>query len=292
MVRHSDAQSGGPGAIMVRDDIKPLQPDHFLHDMFVHTRGLAEKDLSLALGLGETNGVDLPLAEIALQNLAAGLGVPHSTRRSDHGRTAPQGPREDERGLRLGHAGHARRFFALTVDHLFGTIWTRDGLSMRDRRMMLLTVLTALNQEALLEVQLNAVLSNGELTVEELKEISIFITHYVGFPLGSKLDGAVHRSRQKRKKERRRGAARDKKDNVNDAVHMYARKDLMTSRYAALSREELATLVPELLLIGQLIDRSGMATASALGAAKRCCRSRSRSGRRPARCTRSGCRRR
>jgi hypothetical protein len=33
----------------------------------------------------------------------------------------------------------------------------------------------------------------------------------------------------------------------------------MTSRYAALSREELAALVPELLLIGQLIDRSGMA---------------------------------
>ncbi|BBY19456.1 hypothetical protein [Mycolicibacterium litorale] len=33
----------------------------------------------------------------------------------------------------------------------------------------------------------------------------------------------------------------------------------MMSRYAALSREELATLVPELLLIGQLIDRSGMA---------------------------------
>ena len=33
----------------------------------------------------------------------------------------------------------------------------------------------------------------------------------------------------------------------------------MMSRYAALSREDLATLVPELLLIGQLIDRSGMA---------------------------------
>ncbi len=32
----------------------------------------------------------------------------------------------------------------------------------------------------------------------------------------------------------------------------------MMSRYAALSRDELATLVPELLLIGQLIDRSGM----------------------------------
>lgn len=33
----------------------------------------------------------------------------------------------------------------------------------------------------------------------------------------------------------------------------------MTSRYAALSREELVTLIPELLLIGQMIDRSGMA---------------------------------
>src|SRR6201998_280223 len=32
----------------------------------------------------------------------------------------------------------------------------------------------------------------------------------------------------------------------------------MTSRYASLSREQLATLVPGLLLIGHLIDRSGM----------------------------------
>ena len=78
VVRHSDAQSGGPGAIMARDDTKPLPPDHFLHDMFVHTRGLAEKDLRLALGLGEATGVELPLAEIALRDLAAGLGVPHS----------------------------------------------------------------------------------------------------------------------------------------------------------------------------------------------------------------------
>jgi hypothetical protein len=33
----------------------------------------------------------------------------------------------------------------------------------------------------------------------------------------------------------------------------------LASRYADLSRDQLATLVPELLLIGQLIDRSGMA---------------------------------
>ena len=33
----------------------------------------------------------------------------------------------------------------------------------------------------------------------------------------------------------------------------------MTSRFSELSRDQLAVLVPELLLIGQLIDRSGMA---------------------------------
>ena len=117
-------------------------------------------------------------------------------------------------------------FFALTVDHLFGTIWTRPGLSMRDRRMMLLGVLTALNQEELIEVQVNAVLQNEELTREELREMAIFLTHYVGFPLGSKLDGAIKRVAAKRKKAAESGAARDNKDNVNDAVKMHVGRTL------------------------------------------------------------------
>ena len=117
-------------------------------------------------------------------------------------------------------------FFSLTVDHLFGTIWTRPGLSMRDRRMMLLGVLTALNQEELIEVQVNAILQNEELTREELREMAIFLTHYVGFPLGSKLDGAVKRVVAKRKKAAESGAARDNKDNVNDAVKMHVGKTL------------------------------------------------------------------
>ena len=112
-------------------------------------------------------------------------------------------------------------FFALTVEHLFGRIWTRPGLSMRDRRMMLIGVLTTLNQEELLEVQVNAVLQNEELTREELREMAIFLTHYVGFPLGSKLDGVIKRITAKRKKAAAEGAANDKKANVNDAVKMH-----------------------------------------------------------------------
>jgi len=77
VVRHTDALTGGAGAIMVRDNTHELEPGHWLYDTFTHTRGLGEKDLSLALALGESLDVDLPLADIALRNLAAGLGVPH-----------------------------------------------------------------------------------------------------------------------------------------------------------------------------------------------------------------------
>lgn len=78
VVRHTDALTGGPGAIMLLDSTAPLPADHFLHDAFTHTRGLGEKDLSLALALGQATGVDLPLAQIALAELAVGLGVPHT----------------------------------------------------------------------------------------------------------------------------------------------------------------------------------------------------------------------
>jgi 3-hydroxyisobutyrate dehydrogenase-like beta-hydroxyacid dehydrogenase len=78
VVRHSDKQSGGAGMIMFRDDAKPLAQDHFLFKPFTHTRDLGEKDLKLALALGDSLDVDLPLAELALKNLAAGLGVPHT----------------------------------------------------------------------------------------------------------------------------------------------------------------------------------------------------------------------
>jgi 3-hydroxyisobutyrate dehydrogenase-like beta-hydroxyacid dehydrogenase len=78
VVRHTDALTSGPGAIMVRENMNDLEPDNFLFQPFSHTRGLGEKDLSLALALGEAVSVELPLAQLAFERLAAGLGVPHT----------------------------------------------------------------------------------------------------------------------------------------------------------------------------------------------------------------------
>ncbi|HTX95631.1 MAG TPA: NAD(P)-dependent oxidoreductase [Mycobacterium sp.] len=77
VVRHTDKLTGGAGSIMYRDDTKDLAPGHFLYEPFLHARGLGEKDLSLALALGEALSVDLPLARLAKERLAPGLGVPH-----------------------------------------------------------------------------------------------------------------------------------------------------------------------------------------------------------------------
>ncbi|RDI47034.1 NAD(P)-dependent oxidoreductase [Nocardia mexicana] len=75
VVRHSDAITGGPGAIMLRDTTAPVPPDDFWYSILGHVRDLGEKDLSLALALGERLGIDLPLARIALEGLGPGLGV-------------------------------------------------------------------------------------------------------------------------------------------------------------------------------------------------------------------------
>ncbi len=112
-------------------------------------------------------------------------------------------------------------FFALTVDHLFGRIWTRSGLSMRDRRMAVIAVLTAQGLTDLLEVQVNAVLHNEEFTLDELREFAVFITHYVGFPLGSQLNGAIERVAAKHKRATDTGAAPDRKANVEDVVRKH-----------------------------------------------------------------------
>lgn len=109
-------------------------------------------------------------------------------------------------------------YFALTADHLFGRIWTRPGLSMRDKRLMTLSVVTAVGQHDLAEIQVNAALHNGELTEEELREMVIFITHYVGFPLGSGLNSVVERVIGKRNRAAAAGKAEDKKANVDAAL--------------------------------------------------------------------------
>ena len=75
VVRHTDAITGGPGAIMHRETTAPIADDDFWHGVFSHVAALGEKDLGFAIDLADELGVDVPLAREANDRLRKGLGL-------------------------------------------------------------------------------------------------------------------------------------------------------------------------------------------------------------------------
>ena len=85
-------------------------------------------------------------------------------------------------------------FFAYTADHLFADVWNRPGLTDRDRRLLLIGLLTGANQHDVLTIQIPAALAAGELDEEQLREIVILLCHYAGWPSGSRVNQIVEES--------------------------------------------------------------------------------------------------
>jgi len=75
VIRHSDAVTGGPGAVIVRSNAEVMADDDPLRPIFEHTLALGSKDLELAATLGEQVGVPTPFATLALERLAAAIGL-------------------------------------------------------------------------------------------------------------------------------------------------------------------------------------------------------------------------
>lgn len=91
-------------------------------------------------------------------------------------------------------------FFAITADHLFAEIWTRPGLSTRDRRLLLIGMLAGQGAQDVLGIQVPAAYANGELDDDALREIVIFLCHYAGWPVGSRLNSLVEETIAKGRK--------------------------------------------------------------------------------------------
>lgn len=89
----------------------------------------------------------------------------------------------------------------LTVDHLFGEVWTRPGLDIRDRRLVTIGVLSALGLTSLLDVQFAAALRRHELTDDQLRELVVHVAHYVGWPLSTGANEAAERAIARRDSE-------------------------------------------------------------------------------------------
>lgn len=95
-------------------------------------------------------------------------------------------------------------FFRYTADHLFGDIWTRPGLTDRDRRLLLIGMLAGQGAADVLGIQVPAALANGEFDAAALREIVIFISHYAGWPNGARLNSVVENAIAQQLKKARR----------------------------------------------------------------------------------------
>lgn len=69
----------------------------------------------------------------------------------------------------------------LVMDYAFGDVWSRPGLSRRDRSLVVVSALAALNMTHELQIHIGGGLEHG-LTPTEVEEIMITMVIYGGFP--------------------------------------------------------------------------------------------------------------
>jgi len=81
-------------------------------------------------------------------------------------------------------------FFDIMLEQLFGEVWTRTALSLRDRRLLTMGVLAALGEKDPFCIQVRSGLKNGEFTVEQVREMIVHLAQYAGYPRAAGLLGA------------------------------------------------------------------------------------------------------
>ena len=86
----------------------------------------------------------------------------------------PQTPRERVRTI-------APKLIELTDDVLFGDVWERPGLSKRDRSLITVAALVALNRDPQLKSHIARALDNG-VTRDEIIEVVTHMAFYSGWP--------------------------------------------------------------------------------------------------------------
>ena len=71
----------------------------------------------------------------------------------------------------------------LSTEFCWGAVWTRPGLSRRDRSLLNIGMISALNRPHELKLHIKASLTNG-LSRDELREALLQVAVYCGIPAG------------------------------------------------------------------------------------------------------------
>ena len=71
----------------------------------------------------------------------------------------------------------------LATEYCWGRVWGREGLARRDRSLLNLAMISALNRPHELKLHVKAALTNG-LTRKEISEVFLQVAIYCGIPAG------------------------------------------------------------------------------------------------------------
>ena len=72
-------------------------------------------------------------------------------------------------------------FGRMTVEHVFGNVWSRPGLTLEEREIVTSSVLVALGREHEQRLHFRAARNLG-LSRAKLEEIVMHVAHYAGWP--------------------------------------------------------------------------------------------------------------
>jgi 4-carboxymuconolactone decarboxylase len=86
--------------------------------------------------------------------------------------------------------GFAPELMDIGVEGIFGRLWSREGLSLRDRSLVTLGILIALRAEDELQAHFKIARQNG-LTDDELAEVIYHSSGYAGFPAANTAKGVA-----------------------------------------------------------------------------------------------------
>jgi 4-carboxymuconolactone decarboxylase len=71
----------------------------------------------------------------------------------------------------------------LSTEYCWGHVWTRPGLALRDRSLINIGMISALNRPHELKLHVKAALTNG-VTRDEIREVLLQVAIYCGVPAG------------------------------------------------------------------------------------------------------------
>jgi 4-carboxymuconolactone decarboxylase len=83
------------------------------------------------------------------------------------------------------YADSTEPFILDLADHLFGEIWNRPGLSLRDRRLLTMGAVAAFGQADLFAVHAGGALKSGDLDPDQLHEVVLHLSLYAGASNGA-----------------------------------------------------------------------------------------------------------